>query len=317
MTHTYSGTSVVCFGEILWDVLPEGRKPGGAPMNVAYHLNKLGINSALVSSIGNDESGADLISFLQLVNLSTKHVQLNDSYPTSEVIASINESHEASYEIVYPTAWDKINWQPQLAKLVSNANAFVFGSLSSRDEVSRQTLLKMLDLATYKVFDVNLRAPNYSAEIIANLLKKADMVKLNTVELKQIASWYDNTCQTESDCISLLLTKFNIAEALITKGSNGATYYTPAYRYDYPAYSINVADTIGSGDAFLAAFLSMKLKDEPIDVALDYAVAVGAFVTSQSGACPKYSTYDIGRFMWKKKLVSQSGFQTPNNLQIS
>jgi fructokinase len=308
MKNVYPDISVVCFGEILWDVLPTERKPGGAPMNVAYHLHKLGINSALVSSIGNDKPGADLITFLQQVNLSTGNVQINNSYVTSEVIATINASHEVSYEIVYPTAWDKITWRPQLAKLVSDAGAFVFGSLSSRDEVSRQTLLQLLDQAAYKVFDVNLRAPHYSVEIITNLLQKADMVKLNTAELMQIAGWYDNTCQTESDCVGVLLTKFNITEVLITKGGNGATYYTPAYRYDYPAYRISVADTIGSGDAFLAAFLSMKLRNEPAEIALDHAVAVGAFITSKAGACPEYSKHDLGHFIWKKKLATQTKF---------
>jgi fructokinase len=299
-------TSVVCFGEVLWDVLPTGRIPGGAPMNVAYHLHKLGADSKMISSIGNDVAGANLVVFLKTVGLSTDHIQLNQQFATSEVLASINDNNEVSYEIVYPVAWDKIAWQPGLAEMVSKANAFVFGSLSSRDNTSRETLLKLLDVANYRVFDVNLRSPNYTVGLVTDLLNRADMVKLNTSELIQIAQWYDANCQTEAQCIELLLCEFNVREILITKGSTGASYYTTSYRYDYPAYKISVADTVGSGDAFLAAFLAMKLSDEPVEVALDYAVAMGAFITSQSGACPEYSRYDLGRFIWKKKLFSQN-----------
>jgi fructokinase len=299
-------TSVVCFGEVLWDVLPTGRIPGGAPMNVAYHLHKLGADSKMISSIGNDVAGANLGAFLKTVGLSTDHIQVNQQFATSEVLASINDHNEVSYEIVYPVAWDKIAWQPGLAEMVSKANAFVFGSLSSRDNTSRETLLKLLDVANYRVFDVNLRAPHYTVDLVTDLLNRADMVKLNTSELIQIAQWYDANCQTEADCIELLFREFNIKEILITKGGTGASYYTTSYRYDYPAYKISVADTVGSGDAFLAAFLAMKLSDEPVEVALDYAVAMGAFITSQSGACPEYSRYDLGRFIWKKKLFSQN-----------
>jgi fructokinase len=240
------------------------------------------------------------------VGLSADNIQVNEQFATSEVLASINDHNEVSYEIVYPVAWDKIAWEPQLAAMVSKADAFVFGSLSSRDNVSRETLLRLLDVANYRVFDVNLRAPHYTVDLVTDLLNHADMVKLNTSELMQIAQWYDAGCQTEADCIELLFREFNVKEILITKGGTGASYYTTSYRYDYPAYKIRVADTVGSGDAFLAAFLAMKLNDEPVEVALDYAVAMGAFITSQSGACPEYSRYDLGRFIWKKKLFSQN-----------
>nr|WP_294942989.1 carbohydrate kinase [uncultured Mucilaginibacter sp.] len=310
-------TSVVCFGEVLWDVLPTGRIPGGAPMNVAYHLHKLGVNSQVISSIGEDEAGTNLMAFLKAVGLPTDYIQVNQQYATSEVLASINDHNEVSYEIVYPVAWDKIAWHLQLAEMVSKADAFVFGSLSSRDNVSRETLLRLLDVANYRVFDVNLRAPHYTVDLVTDLLNRADMVKLNTSELMQIAQWYDANCQTEAACIELLFRKFNVREILITKGGTGASYYTVDYRYDYPAYKISVADTVGSGDAFLAAFLAMKLNDEPVEVALDYAVAMGAFITSQSGACPEYSRYDLGRFIWKKKLFNQNPNLTDHELIAS
>ncbi|PWK79707.1 fructokinase [Mucilaginibacter oryzae] len=301
--------SVVCFGEVLWDVLPDRRIPGGAPMNVAYHLHKLGVRSHIVSSIGKDKAGADLTGFLHSIGLSTAHVQINDHHATSEVLASIGDHNEVSYEIIYPVAWDKISWDENLAELVDQSEAFVFGSLGSRDPKSRNTLMKMLDYAKYCVFDVNLREPHYSVQTISDLLSRADLVKLNANELSLIAGWFDESRETESECVNLLFSQFQLKEVLITKGSTGATYYTPQYRYDYPAYKINVADTIGSGDAFLAAFLAMKLKNEPLEITLDHAVAMGAFITSQSGACPVYSKYDLGRFIWRKKLGVNNALQ--------
>lgn len=293
---------VVCFGEILWDVLPDVRKPGGAPMNVAYHLNKLGISVDLLSSVGHDQAGNDLIAFLQSGGLSASLVQRNPVYATSEVLARITENHEVTYNIVKPVAWDYIEYTTEMRDAVSKADAIVFGSLSTREPVTRETLYSLIESASYRVFDVNLRAPHYSDDIIINLLKRADMVKLNLSELLLIVRWLSTTViKDEVQAVDLLFSRFQIQEVLITKGGKGATYYSRQIRYDYPTYAIEVADTIGSGDAFLAAFLAMKLTNEPLEVMLDYAVAMGAFITSQSGACPDYSKFDLERFIWKKK----------------
>jgi fructokinase len=310
MKNGYINDSVICFGEILWDVLSDERKPGGAPMNVAYHLHKLGINSTIVSSIGHDQPGAELVNFLSDIGLSADYVQISEKYATSEVLARIGENYEVSYEIVYPVAWDHINLDPRFEQLLNNAGALVFGSLCSRDLNSRETLFKMLDLAIYKVFDVNLRTPHFSRQLIIDLLHKANMVKLNASELMLISGWFDEKAKNETGCIAVLFGQFNIDEILITKGSNGATYYTRTFRYDYPAYKISVADTIGSGDAFLAAFLAMKLRNEPLETTLDYAVAMGAFITMQSGACPEYSRFDLDRFIWNKKISDISSFKS-------
>jgi fructokinase len=306
MKNMKSKKSVVCFGEILWDNLPTGKKPGGAPMNVAYHLHKLGINSQLISSIGDDQSGVELMGFLKEIGLKTDLVQIDHAYDTSEVQASVNPgNHEVTYEIIAPVAWDFISWQPNFETLLKEAQAFVFGTLSARNPASRNTLYQMLEHSSYRVFDVNLRAPHYSPEVIEALLKKSNLVKLNSSELLLIAQWYHPACVKEAECVEVLFDRFNIAEVIITKGSQGATYYTALFRYDYPAYAVNVADTIGSGDSFLAAFLAMKLGDEPVEITLDYAVAMGAFITSQAGACPQYSKFDLERFIWKKKLGIQ------------
>ena len=302
MKNTFNKKSVVCFGEILWDILPSGKRPGGAPMNVAYHLQKLGIHTSMVSSIGKDQEGDELLDFVKSTGLPTEYIQSNAFYKTSEVLATIRDNHEVSYEIVYPVAWDHIIWKPEYEQLLIETDAFIFGSLGSRNELSRQTLLKMLGYSSYNVFDVNIREPFYSQELISQLLHRSHLVKLNASELMMIAQWYAPSCISETDAVDLLFRHFAMKEILITKGSKGATYHTESFSYDYPAYPIVVADTVGSGDSFLAAFLAMKLGHQPVEVTLDYAAAMGAFITAQSGACPQYSKFDLDRFLWKRKL---------------
>jgi fructokinase len=298
-----SKKSVICFGEVLWDNLPEGRKPGGAPMNVAYHLHQLGMDSQLISRVGNDPDGVALLDFLTEIQLPVNRIQIDELHDTSIVQASIdNKTLEVSYEIVAPVAWDFISWKPEYIPLLDEADAFVFGSLGARNPVSRKTLYKMLEYGNYHVFDVNLRAPHYEPNVIDELLKKANLVKLNSSELLMIAGWYNKKCIKEEEAVDMLFNRFRMAEMVITKGSVGATYYTANYRYDYPAYPTVVADTIGSGDSFLAAFLAMKLSDQSVETTLDYAVAMGAFITAKPGACPPYSKFDFNRYLWKKKL---------------
>lgn len=299
-----SNKSVVCFGEVLWDLLPGGKKPGGAPMNVAYHLHKLGLKSHMISSVGKDAAGLELLDFLKSIELPLTYIQQDPFHQTSAVQATVGDNHEVSYDILFPVAWDFIRWEPIHEQLISSADAFIFGSLGSRNETSRQALLKMLDYAKYRVFDVNIREPHYTRDFVTQLLGKCDLVKLNLAELEMIAAWFNPACVNELERIELLFEQFNFQEVIITKGGKGATYYTEAIRYDYPAYLVDVQDTVGSGDSFLAAFLAMKLSDEPLEEMLNYAVAMGAFITSKSGACPPYTKFDLERFIWKRSLTN-------------
>lgn len=294
----------MCFGEVLWDLLPGGKKPGGAPMNVAYHLHKLGLKSHMISSVGQDEAGLELLDFLKSIELPLTYIQQDALHQTSAVQATVGDNHEVSYDILFPVAWDFIRWEPAHEQLISNADAFIFGSLGSRNETSREALLKMLDYAKYRVFDVNIREPHYTQDFVIQLLDKCDLVKLNLAELEMIAGWFNPACINELERIELLFERFNFQEVIITKGGKGATYYTETILYDYPAYPVDVQDTVGSGDSFLAAFLAMKLSDEPLEEVLNYAVAMGAFVTAQSGACPEYSKFDFDRFIWKRSLTN-------------
>ena len=293
---------VVCFGEVLWDNLPNGRKPGGAPMNVAYHLNKLGIDSTLISKVGTDQNGTDLLEFINGKGLSTEFCQKDAVYNTSTVEVSIGTDHEVKYEIVAPVAWDFIVPEERLENLVSVADAFVFGSLAVRNPVSFKTLQTLLEKANFKVFDVNLRDPHFSKEGIDLLLHQTDLLKINIHELNLISTWFSRTCQSEWERIKVLQEQFGIKEIVVTKGAIGATYYTESVQYNFPSFQVEVNDTIGSGDSFLAAFLSQNLRNRDIQESLTSASTLGAYVTTQAGACPEYKKYDLNRFIWENEL---------------
>ncbi|WP_134089964.1 carbohydrate kinase [Olivibacter sp. XZL3] len=293
---------VVCYGEVLWDMLPEGKKPGGAPMNVAYHLNRLGLESYVVSRVGADPLGEELTMFLKKMGLTTDYIQVDADHKTSEVIATEGANHEMSYDIVQPVAWDFIVSDTETSTLIESADLMVFGTLAARNEVSRTTLYELIEHAKLKLFDVNFRAPHYEQSIVDYLLRKADIVKLNNHELRIIASWLGGDGDNEQESINRLQDVYGIGELIVTKGGDGASYYTLTERYDYKAYSVIVKDTVGSGDSFLAAFVAQKLLGKSIEDMLDYAAALGAYVTAQAGANPDYKTTDLAHFMWRKQL---------------
>lgn len=301
MNMNPSKPAVVCFGEILWDNLPTGRNPGGAPMNVAYHLNKLGVPSTLISAIGDDAGGAELLQFLAEKGVPSSLLQVDPVHKTSEVIASVNAEHEVSYEILSDVAWDYIMPSDLARDAVAGASAFVYGSLSSRTEESKQTLLDLLTHSRYNVFDVNLRAPHYSPELVMRLMQEADLLKVNASELQLISLWQDCKTEDESRIVQQLFELYKMKEIVITKGSEGASYYSRDTNINCSAYKITVQDTIGSGDSFLAAFLAMKLRGAGIEQALDHAVAMGAFITSKAGACPVYDQAEFVEFMKERK----------------
>ncbi|WP_316804192.1 carbohydrate kinase [Pedobacter nototheniae] len=296
-----NNVEVVCFGEVLWDNFPSGKKPGGAVMNVAYHLKTLGVNSHLISKVGRDENGKELQEVLKNLGIDHTYVQTDAKHKTSTVEVHVGEDNEVTYEIVQPVAWDFITLEKTHTRLVAQADALVYGSLSGRNETSRKTLAHLLELAPYRVMDVNLRAPYYEESYISSLLHQTDLLKLNLDELAIISNWFSQTCKTETERIDLLQSKFKIPEMVVTKGGKGASYYGNQTEHHWAAYDIKVKDTVGSGDSFLAGLLSMKLSNEYINDTLDFAVALSAYITTQEGACPVYEKSTVNRFMMKHK----------------
>jgi fructokinase len=278
---------VVCFGELLWDVLPTGAKPGGAPMNVAYHLQKLGLPTAVITRVGNDEKGAELVRILSTNGLADNYVQTDTNHSTGVVLASLNEKAEATYEIVQPVAWDFIACETGLQDLVVATEYFIYGSLASRNETSRNTLFQLLESARTKVLDINLRPPHFTKAGVEALLQQCNILKINDQELQQISGWYGNLNKLE-DQMRLLQDRFNIITMVTTRGSEGAVLIKDGLTVVHPGFKVAVKDTVGSGDAFLAALLFQLHKHTSSAEALAFANALGAYIASCNGACPAY-----------------------------
>src|SRR5688572_29270738 len=276
---------VVCFGEFLWDILPSGALPGGAPMNVAYHLKKLGTNPALITKIGLDDHGEKLVNLLAESGVSTEHFQVDYDHSTGLVYAKPNEHNEVVYDVVNPAAWDFIQWDEEFTDLMAGAQFFIYGSLTSRNKVSRDTLYQLIDIAETKVLDINLRAPHYHRSHVEYLLGTADILKMNIAELELITGWFSHFTNT-TDRIKLVQDQFNISKIIVTMSGEGALVNDAGTIYHHAGYNVQVADTIGSGDAFLAGFIHKLSKDAAIQNALEFASGMGAFVATCSGACP-------------------------------
>lgn len=297
-----STKTIVCFGEILWDIFPKGRKIGGAPFNVAYNLNKMGIDARMISRVGNDDLGKELLEKISNANISVNECQIDPNHDTGTVIAKIDENNEAHYTIVEPVAWDFIECKDEYVNLVKNTEAFVFGSLGTRNNISKQTLQKLLDIARYKVFDINLRPPFISQEDIVQFMKKSDLVKMNKSELRQLLDWIGVEYVTEEKAVQYVRKYFNLEAIIITKGSKGAVYHDKDNYIYAETIKVAIKDTVGSGDSFLAGFLAKKVKGCSINESIENAISLGAFITNSEGACPDYSLETFEKFKTSHKL---------------
>jgi len=296
MNSKLSIPTVICFGEVLWDVLPSGPEPGGAPLNVAYHLNKLGISTGIMSRIGNDEEGRKLFSLISEWGINTSLLQTDNEQPTSRVIASLNDNNEVSYEIGFPVAWDFIAESNSLGGQLAKANYLVYGSLASRNEVTRNTLFSLLESSTIKIFDVNLRPPFIETGLLHKLLQKADIIKFNQAELEKVQELFNGSFENQAAKAAFVINTFGAQMVIVTKGATGASCYTANSNYHTPGKPVEVNDTIGSGDAFLASFVAGLVNgDDPAENLKD-AVAMGAFITTKKGGCPAYDLPELYQF---------------------
>ena len=291
-----SEKKIVCFGEVLWDVLPSGKQPGGAPFNVAVHLHQLGLPADLISRVGDDDLGTELLDFIASKGLSTEFVQHGKTHLTGVVKANVDDANEVTYKIVQPVAWDYIQYDASLEQLVAAADMFVFGSLAARQTVTRETLYRLLAHAKFKVFDVNVRPPHYTKEVVKYLLEKADLVKMNHHELAEIMAWFGEETDKPA-AMQWLATRFDLRAVCVTCGADGALLWTNGQLYRAPGVSVEVKDTIGSGDAFLAAFLKgWQAGQEPGEV-LRFACATGALVATHLGATPAFTEADVAELL--------------------
>ena len=290
-------TNVICFGEVLFDVFPTHKKIGGAPLNVALRLASLGVDAQIISRIGNDEIGEELVRFVTQNGVPTTTIQVDSTLKTGEVIVKLDDKGSASYTINYPVAWDEIQLTPEIENTVIKADALVFGSLVCRNSVSFQTVLALIKIAKYKIFDVNLRAPFYTKEILIALMQQSDFIKFNDDELYEISEFMDSPYHSLEQNMLFIAEKTNTKSICVTKGNHGAALYYGGKMYYNSGYKINVVDTVGAGDSFLAGLLSKLLGNEEPQKAIDFACALGALVASNEGANPVITKESIEKFM--------------------
>lgn len=288
---------VFCFGEVLWDIFPNGTQAGGAPFNVAYHLRKMGVDSRAISRVGADRLGMSLQKKIKEWGFPEQYLQIDQNNPTGTVLASFDAQGEAHYDIIYPVAYDFIENTQGLEEKVSLADAFVFGSLIARGITSRNTLFSLLEAASLKIFDVNLREPYCDFEIIKTLMHQSDIVKMNKAEMIRLLEFLAIPFTNEYDAVRMIQDRFQLDEVLISKGSKGALYFKGQNDYFTAAFPIEVADTVGSGDAFLAGFISKRIQNVSPASMMQTAVGLGAFITAQKGACPTYQKSDFENFL--------------------
>lgn len=284
---------IVGMGEALWDMLPEGKKLGGAPANFAYHVSQFGLKSIVVSAVGKDELGDEILDNFQKKDL--KGLIETVPYPTGTVQVTLDKAGIPCYEIKEGVAWDNIPYTGQLDELAHQAIAVCFGSLAQRNPVSRETINRFLDTMpdtpeTLKIFDINLRQNFFTKEILCHSFQKCNVLKINDEELVTVSRLLDfPDMTTESQC-QILLERYNLKMLILTCGTKGSYVFTLDETSFLETPSVEVADTVGAGDSFTAAFVSAILKGCPVKEAHKLAVDVSAYVCTQNGAMPVLPT---------------------------
>lgn len=281
-------TIVVGMGEALWDVLPEGKKIGGAPANFAYHVSQFGLNSRVVSAVGDDKLGMEILDNFREKKLNAM-VEIVP-YPTGTVQVELDDEGVPCYDIKEGVAWDNIPYTPALEDLAKHTKAVCFGSLAQRSVVSRETINRFLDAMstenTLKIFDINLRQGFYTKEILCNSFSKCNILKINDEELVTVSRMFGYPGIDLQDKCWILLAKYNLKMLILTCGVNGSYVFTPGNVSFVETPRVEVADTVGAGDSFTAAFVSSILSGLSIGEAHKLAVETSAYVCTQNGAMP-------------------------------
>lgn len=285
---------VLCYGEVLWDTFGKTRKAGGAPMNVAWNLKQQNIDVTFASSVGRDMLGDELVNFLKKHGLHSPLVQQDEDLPTCVVTVQLDEQQQATYTIPEPVSWDNILVTNELLKQAQTSSAIVFGTLVCRDKVSRDTLYEVLDATSaLTVFDVNLRAPHYQLDTIQTLAAKSKVIKMNEEEADLLIG---GSSRSLKDKIIEFQRTYHPQTICVTRGDKGAILWHDDNFFEHPGFKVEVVDTVGAGDAFLATLVSGLLNNQSMDEIVAKACCVGAFVTSQRGATPEYNVGEIVPF---------------------
>jgi fructokinase len=284
-----SNNLIVGIGEILWDMLPEGKQLGGAPANFAYHASQLGDSGIVASRVGTDELGKEIIETVSKLNLPTQHIQTDEIVPTGTVAIEVDQRGQPKYTITEEVAWDYLEWTNEWEVLAEQCDAVCFGSLAQRSGQSLHTIRRFLRATScecVRVFDVNLRQAYFTADRINEGLLLADIVKLNDQELPHVMRLLGLKNQNLKTNIRMLLETFGLKLVCLTRGHLGCMLMTEQKTVEHAGFKVKVADTVGAGDAFTAALVYHYLRGTPLEKMAEAANRLGSLVASKPGATP-------------------------------
>ena len=290
MTANKNQHTVLAFGEVLWDVYPDGAKLGGAPFNVIAHLTQLGVHGYMVSRIGTDEFGRKILRKMDELDCPADLIQQDPQYPTGQVLVQLDEQGKPTYDILAPAAWDFITFDAQVGAYLENADLLVFGTLAARQKVSRSTLERMIKADVKKVCDINLRQSHYNKDLIEQLLDHTHILKINDEELDVLSEMFQ---VRQDDIVRYLMDRFHLEGLVVTLGKKGAEAYDRTTKYYQSGIQVDVVDTVGSGDAFLAGFVRTYLDGQPLARCLEVGCKLGAHVATHRGAIPQINPDDF------------------------
>ncbi len=290
-------TDFYAFGEILWDCLPSGRHAGGAPFNVTAHLAQLGVSVSLISAVGRDPLGDEILQVARDKNVNVDFVsRVRIGLATGTVVATLDAKGNATYELVQPAAWDEIKVSAKALEAVSKARALTFGSLAGRSPYNLQQLDRLLQVkGPLKFFDVNLRPPFVDAQLVIDLAKRADVIKLNDGEVGKLAAWLQTgeltphtprTADEVAQACAKIAEATNVSRICVTLAEEGGALWDRGKLVTAPAPKVDVKDTVGAGDAFMAGLMVGLTRGTDTRKVLENACRLGAFVASHYGATP-------------------------------
>jgi fructokinase len=281
--------TIIGIGELLWDMLPDGKMLGGAPANFAYWSTRLGNRGVVASRVGEDALGNDALALLTQADVETAYIQRDAERPTGTVDVELDASGQARYTIVEDVAWDFLAFSEQWADLATHADAICFGLLAQRAAITRATMRQFLAAApadALRVLDVNFRPPYDDDGILRESLALADVVKLNDAELAAVATRFALIGDSEEEQARSLLNAYDLDLVCVTRGARGSLLVTATEQIAHPGFSVEVADTIGAGDSFTAALVHQYLRGAPLERIAAAANRLGTWVASQRGGMP-------------------------------
>lgn len=278
-------SEILCVGEVLWDSLPAGLFLGGSPFNVACHLRAAGLPVSMVSRVGDDRLGDEVLRRATRYGVGTDLIQVDPALPTGFVRVTVDAAGDSTFDILGPAAWDAIAPDDALLERAENARAIIFGSLAQRSAITRRTIERLWKTEAMMVFDVNLRPPHTDRDIVRRSLERADVVKVNHHEMATLAKWFDLPSSGQR-AASALAETFGCEVVCLTRGRDGAGLWRDGQWTDHPGFEVEVRDTVGAGDAFLAVLLAGLFAGTESRALLNNANLIGAYMVTQSGAVP-------------------------------